>query len=78
MKMTLRPTGKIVVVGSARCRVWLGQTDKGTEVQALVAMIAIPDEHADQRPQLAAELRDAERELVIDLEGRGLLPHQGN
>lgn len=88
--MTLRPTGKIVLIGGARCRVWLGQTDKGTEVQALIAMIAIPDEYADQRPQLAAELREAERELeeikpvvqafprVIgtDLEGRPLLPPQ--
>lgn len=63
MRLTLQPTAKIIFVGNCRCRVWLGTTDKGTEVQALIAMIAIPDEHADQRPQLAAELAEVERSL---------------
>jgi|GEM_PF-1121327 len=54
MKITIEDTNKIVQTGNIVCRIWKGRTEKGLEIQCLLAEI-VPTKDTDEK-QFEAEL----------------------
>jgi hypothetical protein len=81
--LTLRPTGDLVEINGAPCRVWKGQTDHGVALVAFVACLAIDRrDHAEnerfarvlrERQTPLAEVLTDERETLLEL----MLRHTG-
>lgn len=56
MKLTLEPTSFFVELNGARCRVWQGDTDRGTPVHAHIALVGVDRER--DAPELDEGLRN--------------------
>lgn len=54
MKLTLQATTNIVQIDGTECRVWEGQSERGSKLSAFIAMIAVDD--LEEQRDLALQL----------------------
>lgn len=62
MKIELEPTAQIVHInGTTAARVWIGTTEHGVEIQAVIARIAVPAAAKEECDRIAELLIEAPR-----------------
>lgn len=74
MKITLEPTEEIVAFGETLCRVWRGETDKGTHLMALIAALKVPMSTAEDQATAGEFMKElieiCPKSTIRDLAGR--------
>ena len=65
MKMTLESTDQIVDLNGVKCRVWEGTSERGTQVFAFVAQVAVDKDTGGDPAELVQDLQENKPPTIV-------------